>query len=213
MVKCRKIGLFFFILLGFISCKNKNSSLDSKILPYDSSRVEFIELKNSTKVFGKAENLKLVGKYPSRDSVEFLIAGKKYKIDSVECLSCKEGYFRKTKDNVFALRDEIFVPKNGMITFYQAPSYQKLEPEALNTSIVWIAYLQKGENSPLVEYNDKMLQELISDSDDALKKNEEYKKCCRVKEKMRGEMQFVLDSYLCDVIETYNKYKAIEIKK
>lgn len=163
----------------------KTSSVDG--------RTDFIELNDGKIIEGKMENINYMGfdNYP-RIGKKFTINGANYKFDEIKSIQHKSKYFCKYKNyfveriikgriNVFTATQTTAPSEKGRVTSYN------------------LYYLQKGDNSIIESFNNKLMDNYIADNKMAVSKFDDYKKLTsREKNKDGG-------SYLTDIIETYNK--------
>jgi hypothetical protein len=161
----------------------------------EEDKKEFIELNDGTIVEGdiSKENL---GKYiiiGGKGSVA--INGKSYGYKEIIATQKDNKYYRKTVYKDFAER--IMKGKINVYRLYRS----NYNPEKGTDNSYYLFYLQKGDKSSLDEYDNKLMEKLISDNAAALAKFNKYRSLSGKQKRFKG------DGYLNDAIRIYNAVK------
>ena len=154
---------------------------------------EFIELKDGTLVEGKIDNLDWRNNLPLIQSSKFSVNEKSYRGKEINALQSKNRYFKRTVYNDFAER----IIK-GKINVYRLEKETAPNEKGRITNYT-LHYLQKGENAPLKEYDNKLMEKTIGDNPAALTKFKEYLKLSSKERNRHG------GNYLTEIIELYNR--------
>jgi hypothetical protein len=195
----KKYFIFPVIIFLFQGCStpsalhNLSGNTDNGIEP---GSTEFVELNDGTIIEGEItkERLRQTNNLSLGKKGDVTIAGKKYDFKDIKSLQDNNVFFRKTPYKMFARR----IVK-GRINVYR--TYHENTNSKGGISTHQEHYIQKGDDGKMIWFEVKVLEEMISDYQPAIEKMNDFKA-------LRGkDLRFKADSYLDNVIYTYNNRK------
>ncbi len=194
----RNIFAFLFLIVLSFGCGSLATLPNFQKTSFNTleeGKKEFIELNDGSYVEGgiTKENLGrviLVGKTGG-----VTINNKKYGYKEIVAFQEGNRYFRKTVYKDFAER--IVKGKINVYRLYKS----NYNPDKGTDNSYNLFYLQKGDKASINEYDNKLMEKLVSDNAAALSKFNEYKSLSAKQKRFKG------DGYLNDAIRIYNGVK------
>ncbi|MGG9971449.1 hypothetical protein ACQ33O_06615 [Ferruginibacter sp. SUN002] len=159
----------------------------------EQSGTDFIELNDGRIVMGTITQFSL-GDVLAKRRGSVLVDGKKYWYKEVAAAQYLNKYYRKDTKNGF---DERIV--KGKINVYRflEITNEDAKGDVVKSVFDWY-FLQKGDKSPVVEFEIKVLEQMIADHKPAVDEMKKYNALSKHDKASKG------DRYLNNVISIYN---------
>ncbi len=198
-----KIFCFSILLSSCVSMSELEKFNKSRSNLLEEGKKEFIELADGTILEGNSVYIISKG---SKDIVTIDGNTTNYESKNIVAIQRSNSYLRRNNLNGFFL-DRII---KGKINIYRQEfsghtssvyNSKSNSVSQINYNPSYFYYLQKGDRAPVISYTDKLFEEMISDSPDALLKFNEYKKLSR--RQKRINVNVIFDK----IIRIYNGVK------